>query len=154
MVGAVTMTALHGVGDSVKGIYDAMRGFEETKQGVDDGVKGIGGVALIGVQKILNLSSLFSIFILLGVEKTGRQMASDPHTVHAGSLMTTNEANNKIEYVGNITRSSMRDTLEGALHSTGNSDNVHGPITGTVARGVEGVHIIRNLLSELLPSGS
>ena len=81
-------------------------------------------------------------------------MARDPHTIHAESLKTTNEANNKIEYLGNISQSSMRDAVEGASHGAGNADSLHGPIKGTVAKGVEGAHIIRNLPSELLPSVS
>ena len=79
-------------------------------------------------------------------------MATDPYAIHAETLKTTNEANNKIEYVDNMTQNSMRDTLEGALHGAGNADNVQGPITGTEARGVEGARIICNLSSELLPS--
>ena len=57
MVGAVTLKAVHGVGDSVQGIHNAMRDFKETKQGVDDRVKGIGGMAVIGAQKGLNFSA-------------------------------------------------------------------------------------------------
>ena len=63
---------------------------------------------------MLKLSSLSSMFILLGVEKTGRQTVSDPDAIYVESLKTTNEANNRIEYVHNMTQGSIRDALEGA----------------------------------------
>ncbi len=72
-------------------------------------------------------------------------MASDSGAIDAESLKTTNEANTEIEYVDNMTQG-IRDTLEGASDGAGNADNVHGPIKETEARGVEGAHIIRNLI--------
>jgi len=83
--------------------------------------------------------------ILLGVEKTG-QMASDPNAMDAGSLEATKQVNKEIEYVDKVTQGSMRDALEGASDGAGNADSVHGPIKETEARGVEGAHIIRNLI--------
>jgi len=127
MAGAEALKAIHGVGDGVQGIHDAVkavedrvRGVEERIQGVDDRVKGIGDVVVLGAQKMLNLSSLSSIFIPLGVDKTGRQMASDSGAIDAESLETTNEANTKIEYVDNMTQGTIRDTLEGASDGAGN----------------------------------
>jgi len=94
---------------------------------------------------MLNLSSRSSMFILLGVEKTG-QMASDPNAIDAESLNATKQVNNKLEYVDNVTQGSIRDTLEGASDGAGNADNVHGPIKETEARGVEGAHNICDLI--------
>ena len=155
MAGAEALKAIHGVGDGVQGIHDAVkavedrvRGVEEKIQGVDDRVKGIGDMVVLGAQKILNLSSLSSIFIPSGVDKTGRQMVSNPGAIDAESLKTTNEANlnTKIEYVDNMTQGSIRVTLEGTSDDAGNADSVHGPIKDTEARGVQSAHIIRNLI--------
>jgi len=92
------------------------------------------------------------MLILLRVEKKERQMASDHDAIHAETLKTTNGANNKIEYVGNMAQGSMRNTLEGAPDGAGNSDNIQGPTKWTGTRGVGGAHIIRKLSSELPPS--
>ena len=160
MAAAETLKAIYNVGDSlrVQGIHDAVRDFKEVKQGVDDRVKGIGDMAVIGAQKMLNLSSLSPIFIILGVERTGRPMESGLAAIGAESLKTTNDSDssNKIEYeyVDNMTQGSMRDTLEGASDGAGNIGKVQGPIKGTGVRGVGGAHIIRNPSSEPLPSVS
>jgi len=71
-------------------------------------------------------------------------MATDPDAIHAETLKTTNEADNKVEYVDNMTQRSMRDTLEGASDGAGNADNVQDPIKETEVRRVESAHIIRN----------
>ena len=83
-------------------------------------------------------------------------MATDPDAIHAETLKTTNEADNKMEYIDNMTQRSMRDTqaLEGALDSAGNADNVQYLIKETEVKGVEGAHIIRNISSEPLPTVS
>ena len=81
-------------------------------------------------------------------------MASDPDSITAESLKARNEANNKIEYVDNMTQGSMCDTLESASDGAGNADDIQGPIKVAEARGVKGAHIIRNIKSELLPSES
>ena len=157
MAAAEALKAIHGVGDGVQGIHDAVkavgdcvRDVKEMIQGVDDRVKGIGDTVVIGAQEMLNLSSLSSVFILLGVENSGRQMTPDPDMIHAESHKTRDEANNKIENVDNMAQAIMRDTLEGALDGVGNPDSVQGPIKETEARGIEGAHIIRNRSSELL----
>ena len=126
MATAEALKAIHSVGDRIQGIHDAVKDSGEIKQGDDDRVKGIGDMVVIGTQKLLCLSSLFPMFISLGVEKTGRQMMSDPHAIHAGALNTTNSVNNKIENVDNMTKDSMHDTLEGASHGAENVDNVQG----------------------------
>jgi hypothetical protein len=82
MAGAEGLKAIHGVsnktGDEVYGIHDAVKVVEgmigNMLQGVDDRIKGIGDM-IIGGQKMFNLSSLFSMFIRLGVTKKddGRQ---------------------------------------------------------------------------------
>jgi hypothetical protein len=153
MAGAEALRAIHGVGDGVQGIHDAvkavenrMRGVEEKIQGVDDKVKGIGDMVVLGAQKMLNLSSLSSIFISLSVGKAGRHIASDSGAIDAESHKTTNEANTKIEYVDNMTQGSRRDTLEGASDDAGNAGNVHGAIKETKARDIGGAHIICNLI--------
>ena len=152
MAAAEALKVIHDVGDRVQGIHDAVREFKETKQGGDDRVKGIGDMVAIGAQKMLNLLSLSSMLILLCLENIGRQMTSNPEAMDAETLKTTNEANNKIEYVDNMTQDNMHDTLEAAEDGAGNADNVQGPMKETEARGVEGAHIIRNLSSELIPS--
>jgi len=81
-------------------------------------------------------------------------MATDPDAIHAETLKTTNEADNKMEYVDNMTQRSMRDTLEGASDGAGNADNVQDLIKETEVRGVKGAHIIRNLSSEPPPTVS
>ena len=158
MAAAEALKAIHGIGDGVQGIHDAVkavgdcvRDVKEMIQGADDRVKGIGDTVVIGAQEMLNLSSLSSVFILLSVEKSGRQMTTDPDMIHAESPKTRDEANNKIENVDNMTQgSSMRDTLEGASDGVGNADSVQGPIKETEARGIKGAHIIRNRSFELL----
>ena len=128
MATAEALKAIHNVGDRVQGIHDAVKDFREIKQGGDDKVKGIDDMVVIGTQKLSYLSSLSSMFILLGVEKTARQMVSDPHAIHTEALKTTNDANNKIENVDTMTQGSMLDTLEGASHSAENADNVQSHI--------------------------
>ena len=81
-------------------------------------------------------------------------MASDPDAMHAESLKTTNEPDDKIEYIDNMTQRIIRDTLEGTSDGAGNVHNVQDPIIETEARGVKGAHTIHNLSSELLPSVS
>jgi len=155
MAAAETLKAIYYVGDSlrVQGIHDGVRDFKEVKQGVDDRVKGIGDTAVIGAQKMLKLSSLSPIFIILGVERTGRQMASDLDAIGEESLKTTNEldSSNKIEYVHNMTHGTMRDTLEGASDGAWDVGKVLGTMKGA---GVRGAYIIRNSSSEPLPSVS
>ena len=93
-------------------------------QGVDDRMKGIGDM-VIGAQKMFNLSSLFSIFIRLGVEKNGQRTANNLDATTEESLKNTNEANNKIEVIDNKTQG-IRDTLEGVSNTARNVDNEQG----------------------------
>jgi hypothetical protein len=151
MVGAEALRAIHGVGDAVKAVEGRVRGVEERIEGVNDRVKGIGDMVVLGAQKMLNLSSLSSIFMPLGVDKTERQIASESGMIDAEDLKTTNEANAKIECVDNMTQGGMRDTPEGASDAVGNADNVRGPINETKP-GVKGARIIRNFSSEPLLS--
>jgi len=65
MAAAEALKAIHGVGDAVRGIHDAVRDFREMVQGGDDRAKGIGDKAVIGAQKLSNISSLSSTLILL-----------------------------------------------------------------------------------------
>ena len=81
-------------------------------------------------------------------------MATDPDAIHAETVKTTDEADNKIEHIDNMTQRSMRDTPEGTSVGSGNADKVQDPIKETEVRGVEGAHIIRNLSSEPLPTVS
>ena len=74
MAAAEALKVIHDVGDGVQGIHDAVKAVEdhvrdvkEIIQGVDERVKGIGDMVVIGAQKVLNLSSLSSMFILFGV---------------------------------------------------------------------------------------
>jgi hypothetical protein len=57
--------------------------------------------------------SLLSIFIAIGAEKTGRQLANDPDTKAAERLRIPNEADNKIEVVDNKAQG-MRDAMQDA----------------------------------------
>ena len=52
------------------------------------------------------------MFTTTGVEKTGRQMATDPDMMATESLKISNETDNKIKVVDNKTQG-MHDTMEG-----------------------------------------
>ena len=73
MTGAEALKAIHSVGkgihDAVKVVEDRMRDVKGMIQGVDDRVKGIVDMVVIGAQKMLNLSSLSSMFILWKVPR-------------------------------------------------------------------------------------
>ena len=134
MTGAEGLKAIRGVsnrtGDEVHGIHDAVKVVEgmigNMLQGVDDRIKGIGDM-IIGAQKMFNLSSLFSMFIRLGVEKKGRRTANDLDATTEESLKNTNEANNEeIEVIDNKTQG-IRATLEGVSNRARNVDNEQGP---------------------------
>ena len=161
MAAAESLKAIHGVGDKVEdeahGIHDAVKAVEDRVrdvegmiqdvgdllQGVDDKVKGIGDMVIIGAQEVFYSSSLFSMFMPLGVEETGRQMANDPDAMAAESPKTTNEADNKIEIVNNKTRA-RSNTLQGVWDRARNIDNVEGPVMGIEASRVDGAQVIPN----------
>lgn len=152
MAAAEALKAIHKVRDVAREIHHTVRDVREMIRGGGDRVKGIDDKAVIGAQKVLILSSLSPMLILLRVEKTERQMASDHEAIHAETPKTTKEANNRIQCVGNMAQGCMCDTLEGASEGAGNSDSVQNPIKRTGAGGVGGAHIICNLSSGLLPS--
>ena len=78
MTGAEALKAIHSVGqgihDAVKVVEDRMRDVKGMIQDVDDRVKGIADMVVIGAQKMLNLSSLSSMFILWKVPRTVQGM--------------------------------------------------------------------------------
>ena len=161
MAAAESLKAIHSIGDKVEdeanGIHDAVKAVEDRVrgvegmiqdvgdllQGVDDRVKGIGDMVIIGAQDLLYSSSLFSVFMPLGVEKTGRQIANDPDAMAAESLKTTNESDSKIEIVNNKTRITS-NTLQGVWDRARNIDNVEGPVMGIEASRVDGAQVIHN----------
>jgi hypothetical protein len=81
------------------------------------------------------------MFTAMGVEGTGRQMATDPHTMAAQSLKISNETDNKIEVVDSMTQG-MRDTMEGVSDRPRNVNKVQVHVNEIKVGGIEGMHAI------------
>lgn len=158
MAAAEALKSIHSVGnkvgDGVLDVHDAVKAVEnrvrdvegmiqgvgDMLHGVDERVKGIGDMVIIGAPNMFNSSSLFLVFILSGVGKTGRQMTDELDaldTMAAERLKTTNEVDNKIEAVDDKTRG-LGVILEGPSDTARSVGNVQDPIKEIKTGGVDG----------------
>jgi hypothetical protein len=155
MAAAEALKAIHGVGDQVgdkvdgvqdtlKVVEDRMRGVEgmlqgvgDMLQGVDDRVKDIGNKVITSAQPFNWSSPLLSLFLRLGVEKTGRQMADDVDAVTLGAEVrkTAHEVDDKRP---------ADDTQEGVGDGAMDVEDVRKDIG---ARVIDGAQVTPNRLS-------
>ena len=132
------------VGDEAQGIHDAVRAVGDRVGNVEamiKGVKGIGDMVIIGTQKNVQLTTSVLIVYAIFCQKTGRQIANDPHAPVTEIRKILHGSDNRIWLVDNNTQG-MRETLECVSDRTWGVHKAHTPVNEIEVSGVHGTQAI------------